>query len=125
MKIRVGARIAIRRQRLNWTQFDLADRLKLSRAAVSHFESGRRQPDLETLDLLADTLGVTMDYLFGREDRKMTDPMLHHPEAEAYIDLYEQWLDEPCPAVRKELKAKMEILEARLKGETNCVQAAQ
>lgn len=115
---KVGRQVVEARKRHEWTQDDLAERLGLSRAAVSHFETGCRQPDLETLDLLADTLDVTMDYLFGREDRKMTDPMLHHPEAEAYIDLYDQWLDEPCQAIRKELKAKMEILEARLKGET-------
>ncbi len=67
MAVRVGARIAIRRQKLGWTQYDLAERLGLSRTAVSHFECGRRQPDLDTLNQLADVLGVTMDYLFGRE----------------------------------------------------------
>lgn len=62
----VGLKARQARELHNWTQHDLAERLGLSRAAVSHFETGCRQPDLETLDLLADTLGVTMDYLFGR-----------------------------------------------------------
>ncbi|QJC54400.1 helix-turn-helix transcriptional regulator [Paenibacillus albicereus] len=69
MAVRVGHRIYMARADKGWTQQDLADQLALSRAAVSHFESGRREPDFTTLIQIADVTGVTMDYLFGRSER--------------------------------------------------------
>lgn len=68
MSVRVGHRIYMARILKGWTQQDLADQLLLSRAAVGHFESGRREPDFTTLIQIADVTGVTMDYLFGRSE---------------------------------------------------------
>ena len=34
---------------------------------MSHFEAGRRQPSFHNLRKLADALGVTTDYLLGRD----------------------------------------------------------
>lgn len=56
-----------------------------------------------------------------RKAKGLTLNLLHHPLAVAMIDLYQQYLDEPCPAIRAELKAKMDAIEARLKGETQHV----
>src|SRR3954466_16354435 len=49
----LGRRIAILRGSLGWTQQDLADRLALSRGAVSHIEAGLREPGERTITLLA------------------------------------------------------------------------
>jgi len=38
---------------LGWTQQDLADRLAVSRVAVSHIEAGLRDPGERTVTLLA------------------------------------------------------------------------
>jgi len=45
---------------------------------VSHFETGRRSPSFDNLRRLADALGVTTDYLLGREH----DTSLAGPEVE-------------------------------------------
>lgn len=49
----LGRRIAELRGKLGWTQQDLADRLGISRVAVSHVEAGLSQPGERTVTLLA------------------------------------------------------------------------
>ncbi len=47
-------------------QKDLAKLLNVSVSAVSHYEKGLNTPDLESLIILADHFGVSLDYLAGR-----------------------------------------------------------
>lgn len=49
----LGRRVARLRTDLRWTQQDLADRLAISRVAVSHLESGMSDPGERTVTLLA------------------------------------------------------------------------
>lgn len=49
----LGRRIADHRLKLGWTQQQLADRLAISRVAVSHLESGVSPPAERTVALLA------------------------------------------------------------------------
>ncbi|HEY2331885.1 MAG TPA: helix-turn-helix transcriptional regulator [Acidimicrobiales bacterium] len=49
----LGRRIADRRGGLGWTQQELADRVGISRVAVSHLEAGMSQPGERTVTLLA------------------------------------------------------------------------
>jgi transcriptional regulator with XRE-family HTH domain len=49
----LGRRIAELRGKLGWTQQELADRLAISRVAVSHLEAGTTQPGERTVALLA------------------------------------------------------------------------
>lgn len=49
-------------------QADLADYLGMSRAAVSQYISGKREPDVETLTKIAQYFNVSLDYLVGRVD---------------------------------------------------------
>ena len=49
----VGHRIAELRTKLGWTQQDLADRVGVSRVAVSHLEAGMSNPGERTVALLA------------------------------------------------------------------------
>lgn len=46
----------------------LAERIGVSRQAVSKWEVGEATPDLNKLLVLADVLNVSLDYLCGRED---------------------------------------------------------
>ena len=63
----MGAIIARRRKELGLTQEQLAGALNISYQAVSKWENELSSPDISTLPLLADTLGLTLDELFGRE----------------------------------------------------------
>jgi len=49
----LGRRIATRRNQLGWTQQELADRLGVSRTAVSHLEGGLNIPGERTVTILA------------------------------------------------------------------------
>ena len=49
----LGRRIAALRNELGWTQQDLAERLAISRAALSHLEAGMSPPGERTIALLA------------------------------------------------------------------------
>ena len=54
----LGRRIADHRAKLGWTQQDLADRVGISRVAVSHAESGMSDPSERTVALLAGVFKV-------------------------------------------------------------------
>ena len=59
----------LRKLRLEYgyTQKDIADRLGTSKAAISMYETGRREPTFEILEKLADIFNVDTDFLIGRE----------------------------------------------------------
>lgn len=51
------------------TQDELAKVLKFSRSAIGMYENGSREPDYETLEIIADYFNVDMDYLLGRTNK--------------------------------------------------------
>lgn len=57
----VGNQIRERRQRLGLSQEELAQRLYVSRVTVSHWETGRTLPDVQSMLLLANLFGTTID----------------------------------------------------------------
>lgn len=61
-------RLRITRELRKLSQAELAQKAGLQPSAISHFETGRRSPSFDNLKRLADSLGVSMDYLFGRTD---------------------------------------------------------
>lgn len=65
---KVTFRLREARDRRTLTQAELAQRAGLQTSAISHFESGRRNPSFDNIRRLADALDVTTDYLLGRDD---------------------------------------------------------
>lgn len=61
----LGARIREQRIRKDWTQEQLAATIGMSTSFVGHIERGTRKASLETLVLLANALGVSLDYLLA------------------------------------------------------------
>lgn len=59
------------RNRENLSQSELAVKLGLSKSTISMYEVGKREPDFETLELIADFFNVDMNFLLGRE---MSEP---------------------------------------------------
>lgn len=58
---------ALRRQR-GWTQEELAQRLYVSRTAVSKWESGRGIPGIDSLKAISQVFGVSIDSLLSGEE---------------------------------------------------------
>ena len=50
------------------TTVQLAQKMGVTQAAVSHWDAGKKVPGTETLCRLADLYGVTIDYLLGRSN---------------------------------------------------------
>lgn len=67
-------RIQEARERKNMRQKDLASRLGIAPNTLSQYETGKREPDFETLKRIADALDTSTDYLLGREDTKKEPP---------------------------------------------------
>jgi transcriptional regulator with XRE-family HTH domain len=68
----IGNRIAFLRDQRGLTQEELSSSLGISRAALSHYEKNRREPDTETLGKIADLFQVSLDYLVGRTSQSTT-----------------------------------------------------
>ena len=69
-QIYFGQRIAALRKRKGMTQEALAQLLGITNQAVSKWESDQCCPDIMQLPALAELFDISMDALFGREDRK-------------------------------------------------------
>lgn len=63
------------RSEKGWSQQRLADELNLSKSSVNMYERGEREPGFETMEAIADTFNVDMDYLYGRTDVKIAEPI--------------------------------------------------
>lgn len=61
-----GEKLAQLRKQQGYTQARLAERAGISTSAIAMYETNRRQPDEDTIRVLADALGVPTDAL--RED---------------------------------------------------------
>jgi len=64
--VNCGDRIASLREKWGLTQEELSSKLGISRAALSHYETNRREPDYETLRNIANFFDISLDYLLGR-----------------------------------------------------------
>lgn len=55
------------REDKGWTQDECAKRMGITRSRLSMYEQGKREPDFEMQELIADTFNVDIDYLLGRK----------------------------------------------------------
>lgn len=68
IKPQYALRLAELRSARGLTQQQLADLTGLTRGRLNNYEQGTREPDLVTLQSLADFFQVTTDFLLGRTD---------------------------------------------------------
>lgn len=68
-----STRLKSARDRRDLSQGDLARLSKIDQTHLSHFESGRREPNTDNLRRLCRALDVTADYLLelGSETRRL------------------------------------------------------
>lgn len=67
-EMNISQNIAELRKKKGITQEQLAQALNISPQAVSKWETNTSQPDIQTLPLIADFFGVSVDYLFYGQD---------------------------------------------------------
>lgn len=98
----LGRRIAEHRAKLGWTQQELAERLAVSRVAVSHLESSLSTPGERTVALLAGVFGLEpyelvagTSYPVAKADR-LPLVVARHTELELQLALLDQdlgWIE--------------------------------
>ena len=111
----------------NISQKDLAEKIGISRERYNQYETGKRNPDYETLISLAKFFNVTTDYLLGYTDNKSgtinnTDNQLEDDDLKAFLkdsDMramfkdYDLWTDEEKQAVLTVLKGQKALRESK------------
>lgn len=68
MKENFSQRLYQLRKDANLKQAELANAIKTTQRRISYFESGKIEPDIGTLILLAEFFEVSIDYLVGYKD---------------------------------------------------------
>ena len=82
------------RKKSGWSQEELAEKMDVSRQAVSKWESGQTQPELDKILLLSSLFGVTTDYLLKEEvaceektEKLVNVRRITKKEAEQYLEI--------------------------------------
>lgn len=86
------------REAARFTQEGLAAKMGVSKGTIGNYETGRRAPDPETLELIADIFNVDVDYLLGRTNTL--------PE----FSLEEQWLVECYRKTDEDIKSAVKTI---------------
>lgn len=63
-----GQRIKYLRMEKNLTQKQICQIFQVSQRTISFWETGSREPDLDTIISFADFFNVSIDFLFGKQD---------------------------------------------------------
>ena len=100
--VTIGERIRELRVARKWTQNDLADKLGLDRTTISKWErQGGSEPDVATINKLADIFDVNSDYLLGRTNTPTPAKTCELPQTVApYLP---EGFDELSPEVKEEV----------------------
>lgn len=64
------------RESKDWSQAELARRLKINKSVMNRIESGERKVSSDELEKLSDIFGVSTDFLLGRSEPVEQDPNL-------------------------------------------------
>ncbi len=69
----IGLRIRTMRKSRHMTQEDLARAISQSPSSITMYETGRREPDFETLEAIADVFNIPLAYLIVDSDTEPTE----------------------------------------------------
>lgn len=75
----IGERLRYLRMANRLTQREVADILKIHRTTYAYYETGRSNPDLETLSVLSRIFGVSIDFLVNGKNEKSSKTVMDNP----------------------------------------------
>lgn len=76
-------RLKEEREKRNWSQNDLAEKIHVSRQSVSKWETGKNYPSIEIIIHLSDLFDITIDELL-RSDEELTQKVIEDSKKLAY-----------------------------------------
>ena len=104
-----GVRLKYLRMQDKLTQTELGNALEIAKSTISMYESGKREPDFETIEKFADYFNVDMATFFpSGEIEKTADPKVDglSPLEARLMELVRRLTDDQ----KKMLLAKIELL---------------
>lgn len=102
------------RGKYNMTQQDLANQLGIVRTAIANYETGRTNPDSETLSLIANIFDTSTDYLLGRTDIKEPIQNIVSEKTQKYSSSKESIdIADLSPESQEDLKKYIELLRLK------------
>ena len=104
-----GVRLKYLRMQDNLTQSELGNALEIAKSTISMYESGKREPDFETIEKFADYFNVDMAIFFpSGEIEKTADPKVDglSPLEARLMELVRRLTDDQ----KKMLLAQIELL---------------
>ena len=99
LALRVGERLRAIREHNGWKQKDFAERLGITPAQLSRYESGKMTPNAETLVEMGEELHIIVDELLRGRPRPHIDPRLHD-QVESIERLDKIYRDMACDFLR-------------------------
>lgn len=91
------------RERAGLSQSELAAKLGLSSSTISMYEVGKRQPDFEKEELIADFFNVDLNTLRGKDIEK-----LYTPKQRELMDKFERLTEQQQEVVNRLLDSYLE-----------------
>lgn len=112
-----GQRLKKLREEKKLTQEELGKKLNLTKANISKYESGKLEPNIETIRYLADFFGVQTDYLLGISDNPSpaSDDWGLPEDAHVFFKDYEKLSDEDKAKARDHVKYLLHMAEQKNK----------
>lgn len=77
------------RGRENLSQAELAEKLGVAKSTISMYEVGKREPDFETLEAIADLFNVDMNFLLGKDGSENDHYYFNNETAQAAQQIFE------------------------------------
>ena len=81
--MKFSERLKREREKKNWSQAELAEKIYVSRQSVSKWETGKNYPSIEVIITLSDILGITIDELL-RSDEELKEKVIQDSKQLAY-----------------------------------------
>lgn len=121
---KVGTAIKTMRMSRNMTQAELASQLNVAKSTVGMWENGYREPDLDTIEALADLFNVPMSALIGGASAGSVSPselpenmpnppgVINRRDTHKVTVVYPANLDQPAEGLDS-IIAQLEALKAQ------------
>ncbi|SDJ62270.1 helix-turn-helix domain-containing protein [Paenibacillus naphthalenovorans] len=104
------------REKKGISQTEAAKRLGIVRTTYSNYESGNREPDIETIEKIARFYDVSVDYLLGISDTKRASLVSNgvleaHKNAAVIAEIADKYgIDLSDPAKKKQLEGIVKLI---------------
>lgn len=94
----------------NMTQEDLGKLLNVTQSTIAYYESGKKQPSLETIVIIADYFCVSVDYLLDRIGSFINPALQTTGLSQENLDLLDR-LNNLTDTDRKEIESYIQFKE--------------